>query len=71
MTCGTAIITTNNGGNMDFVEDGRNALLVQKDNIEDMVDKIKTLIENSDLRYELSKNAVKTSKLNRKILQKC
>ncbi len=63
MTCGTAIITTNNGGNMDFVEDGRNALLVQKDNIEDMVDKIKTLIENSDLRYELSKNAVKTSKL--------
>lgn len=62
MTCGTAVITTNNGGNMDFVQDGINALLVEKDNIEDLVEKIEILINNSELRNKIANNAVQTSK---------
>ena len=61
MTCGATVITTNNGGNMDFVEDGKNALIIEKDNIEDIINKIELLLQNEKLRKELSKNAVITS----------
>lgn len=57
MTCGNAIVTTNNGGNMDFVVDGENALLVEKDNIEDIYNKVKKLLKDKELRIRLSKNA--------------
>ncbi|MBQ9657788.1 MAG: glycosyltransferase family 4 protein [Clostridia bacterium] len=61
MTCGTAVITTNNGGNMDFIKDNENALLIEKDNIQDICDKTKILIENIELRNKLAENAIKTS----------
>lgn len=62
MTCGAAVITTNNGGNMDFVKENENAILIQKDNIEDMVEKIKILIDNQKLRNLIAKNGVEKSK---------
>lgn len=62
MTCGAAVITTNNGGNMDFVKDGYNALLVEKDNIKDIADKIKILIKDDNLRNKIASNGVKKSK---------
>ena len=58
MTCGAAVITTNNGGNMDFIEDGYNALIIEKNNIEDIVNKLKMLIENENLRNTIAKNGV-------------
>ena len=58
MTCGTAIITTNNGGNMDFIEENKNALIIEKDNINDIVQKVETLLNNQDLRESLVKNGV-------------
>lgn len=61
MTCGNAIVTTNNGGNMDFVVDGENALLMEKDNIEDIYNKVKRLLDNKELRDRLSKNAEEKS----------
>lgn len=61
MTCGATVITTNNGGNMDFVENGKNALIIEKDNIDDIVNKVELLLQNEKLRKELSKNAVMTS----------
>ena len=62
MTCGATTITTNNGGNMDFVEDGVNALLIKQDDIEDMKNKIKILYNNEDLRKKLMLNACNTAK---------
>ena len=58
MTCGAAIITTNNGGNMDFVKENENALLIEKDNIEDIVEKIEILLNNKNLRERLIKKAL-------------
>ena len=63
MTCGVAVVTTNNGGNADFVKDNENALLVQKEDIKDIYEKIKLLINNSCLREKIAKNALETSKL--------
>ena len=61
MTCGATVITTNNGGNMDFVQDKKNALIIEKDNIEDIKQKVKMLYYNKTLREELAKNAYITS----------
>ena len=61
MACGAAVVTTDNGGNMDFVKDGENALVIEKDNIIDIVDKTKTLLNNGSLRHGLSRNAVRTA----------
>lgn len=62
MTCGAAVITTNNGGNMDFVEDKKNALVIEKDNIDDMVSKIELLLNNEELRSMLAENGAKKAK---------
>lgn len=61
MTCGAAIITTNNGGNMDFVKDSINALIIKKDNIEDIVEKVEKLINSRELIDSLVKNGVEES----------
>ena len=58
MTCGAAIITTNNGGNMDFVKENINALIIEKDNIEDIVEKIKIVLNDEELKEKLVKNGV-------------
>ena len=62
MTCGACVITTDNGGNMDFVKDNDNALLIEKDNIDDIVSKIEYLINNEDLRKQLALRGVEDSK---------
>ena len=62
MTCGAAVITTNNGGNMDFVENNVNAILIEKDNILDIVEKVEMLINDSKKREEIAMEGVKTSK---------
>jgi len=62
MTCGAAVITTNNGGNMDFVENNKNAILIEKDNIQDIVEKIEMLLNNELLRKSIAENAVEKSK---------
>lgn len=61
MTCGAAVITTNNGGNMDFVKNEENALVIKQDDIEDMKSKIKILCQNEELRKKIIKNALKSS----------
>ena len=61
MTCGAAVVTTDNGGIRDFVKDEENALIIEKNNISDMIEKIASLIDNPDLRNKLSKQAGKTA----------
>ena len=61
MTCGAAIITTNNGGNMDFVRDNENALIIEKDNVEDICKKLKMLLDAEAKREAISAKGVETA----------
>ena len=61
MSCGATVVTTNNGGNMDFVKDNENAIIIEKDNIEDMTKKIELLLNNKSLRNKIALNGQKNS----------
>lgn len=60
MKCGLAIITTDTGGNRDFVKDNENALITTG-TVDDIKNKIKILINDIKLREKLSKNSQITS----------
>lgn len=62
MTCGASVITTNNGGNMDFVRENENAVLIEKNNVDDIITKLILLLENKDFRIKLSNEGLKTAK---------
>lgn len=62
MTCGAAVITTDNGGIRDFVIDRFNALVVKKHNQKDLTEKIELLINDIELKEKLMKNGIETSK---------
>lgn len=62
LTSGCAVITTDNGGINDFCKNNYNCLIIEKQNIEDIIEKLNTLIYNSDLRKQLSANAIESSK---------
>ena len=47
--------------NMDFVKDNVNALIIEKDNINDIVNKIEKLINSRELMDSLVKNGVEES----------
>ncbi|MDQ3842563.1 MAG: glycosyltransferase family 4 protein [Bacteroidota bacterium] len=54
---GTPVIATNNGGLNELVEDNVNGLLVNFNDINDWIRKIKSIIENKSLLNKLSTNA--------------
>jgi glycosyltransferase involved in cell wall biosynthesis len=56
MYCGLPIITTDNGGQADFLKDRRNGFLVPVGDAEAMADKILILVQNHDLRMWMSVN---------------
>jgi len=58
MMCGAAVITTDNGGVRDFVKDNVNAIVIEKNSISDMINKLTILINDKTLRYELVKAAL-------------
>ena len=47
-------------GPRDMIQDGYNGLLVERDNVEQLADRIIYLIENNDLRYSMGSHAVAT-----------
>lgn len=61
MTCGVAVVTTDNGGIRDFVRDKVNALVADKNNIADMVEKLTILIDDVNLRENLSAEGMKSA----------
>lgn len=61
MTCGAAVVTTDNGGISDFVQDKVNGLIVKKNSVDDIVEKVEELIKNKEYRKMLAKNASKTA----------
>lgn len=61
MTCGAAVITTDNGGIADFIVNNENGLVIEKNSVEDIVAKIKFLIDNPEERIRLASNGLKTA----------
>ena len=61
MTCGAAVVTTDNGGIRDYVQDKVNALLIKKNSIADIMEKLAMLINDAQLRQRLAAAASKTA----------
>jgi len=61
MTSGAAVVTTDNGGIRDFVKDGVNGLIINKNSIGDMVEKIALLIKDTKLRQRITDAAMETA----------
>ncbi len=60
MQTGVAVISTNNGGQTEYLVDGINALLVAPANINQLSAAISKLINNTELRTKIGANAKKT-----------
>lgn len=58
MALGKPVIATDVDGNKDCIIDGYNGYLVPLDNIDYMAEKMKYLIENSDVRKEFGQNSL-------------
>lgn len=62
MTCGAAVITTDTGGMRDFIRENENGLIVNKHDINDLVQKIEMLINDKNLRERIARNGLETAK---------
>jgi len=60
MALGLPVISTNVGGIPYLIQENKNGLLVEKNDVAAMVNKIKCLIENKELTASISKQARKT-----------
>jgi len=62
MSCGLPVITTYQmEGSHEFVKDGVNGLLIKPGDVDELAKKLSTLIEDEELREELSRRARKTA----------
>jgi len=57
MACGLPVVATPVGGAADVIEDGKNGIFVNVNNADDLAEKILYLLDNSEKRGELGKNA--------------
>lgn len=62
MACGAAVVSTEYKGVLEYAVNGENALLSPVRDVQAMVDNIKRLFEDEDLRKRISENGVKTGK---------
>lgn len=61
MSCGAAVITTDTGGMRDFVIDKKNAFIINKNDVDDIVRKTKMLIENENIRKSIAMEGMRTA----------
>ncbi len=61
MTCGAAVITTDTGGMRDFVVNNKNAIVINKNDEKDIVEKVKMLIENKEKMKLIAQEGMKTA----------
>lgn len=59
MYCGLPIISTNNGGQPEVIDDGINGFLVHPENVDELYVAMKKMVDSKSLREEFSKNASK------------
>lgn len=62
MATGGFVVALKNGGNSEYLKDGKNSLVYEKGNIKQAVEKIEQLVSDKKLRQELQKNGLKTAK---------
>jgi len=62
MACGCAVVATDCGGPKDIIKDGENGFLTEVGNVDGIVDKVKLLLNNEQLRRRIVKNAGETVK---------
>ena len=60
MACGCAVVATDCGGSRDIITDGENGFLAEVGNTNEIVDKVKLLLNNPDLREKMVANARET-----------
>ena len=57
MSCRVPIIATNVGGNTELTEDMKNGILVESENVKQIVDSIEKILNDDNLKRELTENA--------------
>ena len=60
MACAKPVVTTRIGQLSEIIKDGYNGLLTEPDNVDDMFQKISSLVSNHKLRARLGQNARKS-----------
>jgi len=60
MACGCAVVATDCGGPRDIINDGENGFLVQVGNVEQIVSKVKLLLDDAELRQQFTLNSKDT-----------
>ncbi len=60
MATGGFVVVAPNGGNIEYLEDGKNCLFYEQGNIEDGAHKIEELVDNMELRKRLNGGMQKT-----------
>ena len=58
MACGTAVVTTDNGGNRDYAKDGENCLLVPPSDIKQLTLTLAHLLTQEKLRNQLAQTGL-------------
>ncbi len=61
MACGVPVICTNADGNMDFCVDGKNCIIVEQNNVDELASAMRELLKNNKLRESLVKSGLKTA----------
>jgi len=62
MACGTPVVASNVGGIPSILIEGRTGLLFEKENINDLAEKIIFLMQNKELRKEIRRVGIEKSK---------
>ena len=64
MSCGTCVIGSSSGGIKDIIKNGKNGLIFEEKNHEDLAEKIINVLKNDKLRSRLAENGRKFAKSN-------
>jgi glycosyltransferase involved in cell wall biosynthesis len=62
MACGTPVITTKNGGHINYAEDGSNCILVNNGDYKGIYNAFVKIVESNSLQTKLVGNGIKTVK---------
>ena len=62
MACGTTVIASNVGGNIELIENGINGIIKDPNDFNSFVEEIVTLFDNAELRQSLENQALKKAK---------
>lgn len=60
MACGCAVVATDCGGSRDIIVDGENGFLVEVGNVEQIVNRVKQLLDDKELRQRFVKKSRET-----------